>query len=65
MGFVEIPWARYTVSPNNAVSAATPPSNAWVVANNEYLSAYTDAPVPARRLARTRAARSSISSAPI
>jgi hypothetical protein len=47
MAFVEIPWARYGVSPNFAVTSATPPFNVWATASNEYLSAYTDAPVPA------------------
>ena len=48
MAFVEIPWARYGVaSTNPAVTSATPPFNVWATASNEYLSAYTDAPVPA------------------
>ena len=47
MAFVEIPWARCVTSPNFAVTSATPPFNVWATASNEYVDAYTDAPVPA------------------
>ena len=47
MAFVEIPWAWCAASPNFAVTSTTPPFSVWATASNEYIDAFTVAPVPA------------------